>query len=292
MRTISTWAISSVAAGSCDPDPVVLQPGPVGAVSRFREWLATVDVGELSDRERVDLVAELERVKGGASAAQARLVHSVRRSREQVAPQDVARSVGSEVALARREPPSCGDRFVRVSTALVEQMPATLAALTAGVCSEAHAVRVVEATSCLSSADRSQVDARVGPLLGRLGVKAADRAARRVAAELDAAAVVARMEAAVASRRVTVRAAADGMGYLTVLGPMTEVAGAHAALTARARTVTAGHAPEEPHLGRGVGAVAADTALRVLSGRRGRWAAARGASPGDDRPGVARHRRP
>jgi len=239
----------------------------VSAVSGFRRWLASVDVASLSDRERVDLVAELERSKGAASAAQARLVHSVRRSREVAAPQDVARSVGSEVALARRESPSCGDRFLRVSTALLEQMPETLRALGAGVCSEAHAVRLVEATSCLSPADRSLVDARVGPLLGRLGVSAADRADRRVAAELDAAAVVARMEAAVRSRRVTMRAAADGMAYLTVLGPMTEVAGAHAALNARARTVTAGHAPEEPHLGRGVGAVAADTALRLLSGR-------------------------
>ncbi len=110
-------------------------------------------------------------------------------------------------------------------------------------------------------------DGRVGPLLGRLGVRGAERAARAVAAELDAAAVVARMEAAVRSRRVTVRAAPDGMGYLSVLGPMLEVAGAHAALLARARSVAAGHHDDEPHAGRGVGAVAADTALAVLSGR-------------------------
>ena len=111
------------------------------------------------------------------------------------------------------------------------------------------------------------LDGRVGPLLGRLGVRGAERAARAVAAELDAAAVVARMEAAVRSRRVTVRAAPDGMGYLSVLGPMVEVAGAHAALLARARSVVAGHHDDEPHAGRGVGAVAADTALAVLSGR-------------------------
>ena len=119
----------------------------------------------------------------------------------------------------------------------------------------------------LGAADRAEADRRLGPLLGRLGVKAADTAARRVAAELDAAAVVARMEAAVRSRRVTMRAAVDGMAYLTVLGPMVEVAGAHAALTARARSVVAGHCDDEPHGGRSVGAVAADTALAAMSGR-------------------------
>jgi hypothetical protein len=236
-------------------------------VSRFRGWLGSLDAAGLSDRERVDVVAELERLKGAASGAQARFVDEVRRSREVAAPQDAARSIGSEVALARSETPTCGDRFVRVSRALVHEMPHTLRALSSGRCSEAHATKVVEATSCLSPADRAVVDARVGPLLERLGVRASEQAARRVAAGLDAAAVVRRMEAAVASRRVTMRAAPDGMAYLTVLGPITEVVGAHEALAARARTVVAGHADDEPHQGRGTGAVATDTALALLSGR-------------------------
>src|SRR6476620_6466721 len=63
--------------------------GAVGAVATFRGWLAGVGVGSLSDRERVDLVAELERVKGAASAAQARATDALRCSREVVAPQDV-----------------------------------------------------------------------------------------------------------------------------------------------------------------------------------------------------------
>ncbi len=107
----------------------------------------------------------------------------------------------------------------------------------------------------------------MGPLLGRLGVKQAGAAAARVAAELDAASVVARMEAAVKSRRVTVRPAPDGMAYLSVLGPLKDVVGAHAAVQARSRAVVGGQCPEERPEGRGVGAVAADTALRLLSGR-------------------------
>ena len=142
-----------------------------------------------------------------------------------------------------------------------------MAALSAGVCSERVAVAVVQATATLSVADRAVVDARVGPLLGRLGVKQAGAAAARVAAELDAASVVARMEAAVKCRRVTVRPAPDGMAYLSVLGPLKEVVGAYAAVQARSRAVVSGQCAEEGPQGRGVGAVAADTALRLLSGR-------------------------
>ena len=171
------------------------------------------------------------------------------------------------MALARRESPCLGDRFVGLSRALVHEMPATMAALASGEISERHAVAVVQATACLSRADRAEVDRRVAPVLGRLGVQGAGRAAARVAAELDAASVVARMQAAVASRRVTVRPAPDGMAYLSVLGPLTEVVGAHAALLARSRAVLAGQCPDEAPDGRGAGAVAADAALRLLSGR-------------------------
>ena len=101
-------------------------------VDRFRAWLAGVDAAGLSDRERVELVASLERVKGASSAAQARATDALRCSREVVAPQDVARSVGSVVALARRESPTLGDRFVGLSRALVHEMPATMAALSDG----------------------------------------------------------------------------------------------------------------------------------------------------------------
>ena len=163
--------------------------GPVVVVARFRSWLAGVDSAGLTDRERIDLVAELERVKGAASAVQARATDAVACSRRVVAPQDVARSVGSMVALARRESPSLGDRFVGLARALVHEMPHTMAALTAGECGERVAVAVVAATATLSREDRGVVDARVGPLLGRLGVKAAGAAAARVAAELDAASV-------------------------------------------------------------------------------------------------------
>lgn len=237
------------------------------AAASVRAWISSIDVHQLSDPERVDFVAELERVKHAAAAAQARATHALRVSREAASPQDAVRSVGSEVALARRQSPTLGDRFVGMARALVDEMPHTMNALADGSCSERHALLMVQATSVLTVEHRAEVDRRVGPLLGRLGVRAAERAARRVAQELDVAAVVRRHADAVRSRRVTVRPAPDGMAYLTVLGPMVEVVGASASLRRRARSVLSGQCPDEGPQGRGTGAVEADTALQLLTGR-------------------------
>jgi hypothetical protein len=239
---------------------------PAARVARFRRSLAHADVAALSDAERVELISELERLKGAASAGQARATDAFRQSQSARSPQDAARSVGSQVALARHESPTLGDRFVGLSRALVHEMPVTMAALTVGDIGERHAVEVARETTVLSREDRAEVDRRLGPVMGSLSPRALGRAARRVAAELDAASVIRRMEAAVASRRVTVRPAPDGMAWLTVLGPLRDVDGAYAALTARARAVVGGQCDDEPVDGRGVGAVTADTALRLMAG--------------------------
>jgi Domain of unknown function (DUF222) len=263
------WAVD-VAEGSA----VAVAQGAADAgrpaaarVAAIREAVTALDVARLSERERVDLIAELERVKGAVCAVQARATHALRESRERSAPQDAVRSVGSEVALARRESPALGDRFVGLARALVTELPETMTALTAGVIGERHAVEVAQQSATLSAEDRSELDRRLAPVLGRLGVQGLGRAARRVAAELDAAAVVRRMEQAVRSRRVSVRPAPDGMAYLTVLAPMPEIVGAYAALRSRAAAVAGGQCPDEAPGGRAVGPVMADTATRLLSGR-------------------------
>ncbi|HET7761464.1 MAG TPA: DUF222 domain-containing protein [Phycicoccus sp.] len=238
------------------------------------EWLAGVDVHALDDHERLALVAGLERLKGGATAAQARAVDALRESREDTRPQDAARSVGSQVALARRQSPTLGDRFVGLARVLVHEMPATMAALTRGDIGERHALEVARETATLSLDDRAEVDARLAGIAARLSPRALGRAARRVAAELDAAAVVRRIEAAAASRRVSVRPAPDGMAYLTVLAPLRDAVGAYAAVRARAQAVLAGQAPDEQPDGRGLGALMADTALRRMAGL----------APGQDQP--------
>ena len=161
----------------------------LGSVGGFRAWTWPV----LSDRERVDLLGELERVKGAASAVQARATDALRCSREVVDARDVARSVGSVVALARRESPSLGDRFVGLARALVHEMPATMAALGAGVCSERVAVAVVQATAhaerggpgCGGCPGRA-VAGPVGGQAGRCGRGAGrGRAGRRLGGSAD-----------------------------------------------------------------------------------------------------------
>ncbi|MGG5257535.1 hypothetical protein [Phycicoccus avicenniae] len=92
---------------------------PASVVAAFREWLAGADA--VDDGDRISLVTELERLKGAAAAAQARATDALRVSQEAVRPQDAARSVGSQVALARRESPTLGDRFVGLSRALVHE---------------------------------------------------------------------------------------------------------------------------------------------------------------------------
>ena len=256
-----------MAGGSGATGTTTSATSPASWVAETRWRLAAVDPGSLSDRERVELVAELERLKGAASATQARAVHALGESRAGVAPRDAVRSVGSEVALARRESPSRGDRFVRLSHALVMELPGTLAALSKGVIGEWHAIEVAQQSAMLTAQDRAELDRRLGPVLGRLSPQAAGRAARRVAAELDAAAVTRRMERAAGSRRVSVRAAGDGMAYLTVLAPGHEAVGAYSALKDYASSVVSGQRPQDPPDGRRTGAVMADTATRLLSGR-------------------------
>ena len=216
----------------------------------------------------MDLLAELERVKGAASAVQARATDALRCSREAVDARDVARSVGSVVALARRESPSLGDRFVGLARALVHEMPATMAALGAGVCSERVAVAVVQATATLT---RCRTGAWWMPGSGRCwagwGSSRPVRPRGGSRPSWTPPRWFGRMEAAVRSRRVSVRPAPDGMAYLSVLGPLKDVVGAYTAVQARSRAVVSGQCAEEGPDGRGVGAVAADTALRVLSGR-------------------------
>ena len=69
----------------------------------------------------------------------------------------------------------------------------------------------------------------MGPLLGRLGVRQAGAAAGRVAAELDAASVVARMEAAVGVVGCACGPLRTGWRTCSVLGPLKDVVGAYAA---------------------------------------------------------------
>ncbi|GAA3616133.1 HNH endonuclease signature motif containing protein [Marihabitans asiaticum] len=260
--------------------------GPPCAVAReLLDWLTTVGQQVLDDGETIEMIELLERAKGAAAAAQARLTSSFVEGRDaEVAALESGREIDartarqrraaarSEVALARRCSPSQADRHVGLAKALTGELPQTMAALTKGEISEWRATLVARGTACLSAGDRREADRRLSPDLRGLGDRGVDAAARRVAAEIDAESVVERHRRAVASRHVSVRPAPDGMAFLTVLGRMVDVVGAKASLDAaeQARWVSTGDAARDAARAaddRGRGAWMADTALALLSGR-------------------------
>ncbi|OFE16627.1 hypothetical protein BA895_03300 [Humibacillus sp. DSM 29435] len=152
------------------------------------ETLARVDPF-LSDAERVDQLAALERVKGACAAAQAAVTAAFVASQEQVQAEhrrgrgseddaersDVAagpgasmtrrghlgRGIGGQVALARRESPARGSQHVKLALALVHEMPNTFAALTSGRLSEARAEIIVRECAHLSGEQRRALDAEL-----------------------------------------------------------------------------------------------------------------------------------
>lgn len=158
--------------------------------------------------------------------------------------------------------------------------------MTEGVIGEWQAQVIAAETAGLAPHSRAIADQRLAGLAPALSGRGTARAARRMVAELDPAVVIARMEAAVAGRRVTVRPAPDGMAYLSVLAPLPEVVGAYGSLYRHATSVLAGTCPGETPQGaprngsdaadpsgttqsttRGRGAIMADALLRWASGR-------------------------
>ena len=140
-----------------------------------------------SDSERIDLIAELEKLKGAAAAAQARLTVAFDASqRAQHAANGVPAKkqglgVAGQVALARRDSPNKGARHLGLAKALVHEMPHTLRALAAGRISEWRATILVRETAVLSAEHRSSVDAALADKIGDLGDAGVKREAMKLA---------------------------------------------------------------------------------------------------------------
>lgn len=253
-------------------------------VAAFRKDLVDLGTARLSDADRIVLIDELERLKSGAAAAQARLTTDVATSHGLPAEPSLCepaemRPVGAQIGLARRESPHDGDGHVRLALLLTGSLPRTRRALEEGHISEWTATLIAREAACLDRRQRHELDVRLAPDLPRLSSRGARTAARRIVAEIDAEAVRRRMERARRGRRVSMRVVADGMAYLSILAPVTEVAGAHAALRKHALSVIAGGGSdaaagdagvsrtERDGGARGVGALMSDTALERLTGR-------------------------
>ncbi|MCV7176983.1 HNH endonuclease [Mycolicibacterium sphagni] len=230
------------------------------------EILKDVD-GAAGESVLVERIAELERLKSAAAAAQARVTAALdvaRRSAEAAAGVPAARrgrGLAAEVALARRDSPARGDRHLGLAKALVHEMPHTLAALEGGALSEWRATIVVRESACLDVEDRRRLDEELCSDTGTLegvGDAALAAAAKAIAYRLDPHAVVDRAAKAAGERTVTIRPAPDTMTYVTALLPVAQGVSVFAALKRQADVCFDG---------RSRGQVMADTMVERVTGR-------------------------
>jgi len=232
------------------------------------DMTALTSVDPLADEaELVEVIAELERLKSAAAAGQARAAAALderRRAAEAAAgvpTKQRGRGVSSEVALARQDSPSCGNRHLGFAKALVHEMPYTLAALERGALSEWRATLIVRESACLTVEDRRTLDAEMCADLGNLEGKGNNRIAadaKGIACRLDVQAVVDRAAKAEAERNVTCRPAPDAMTYVTALLPVKQGVSVYAALRRAADTTFDA---------RSRGQVMADTLVERITGR-------------------------
>ena len=203
------------------------------ATAELRCWVARLSDldAAVNDSERIDQLRLLEELKGAAAAAQARVTSDFARSQLEADPAQEGRGVAAQVGLARRDSPHRGARHIGLATALVGEMPHTLAALSRGQISEWRATVMVRETAVLSVADRRRVDLRLAPRLEHLGDAGVEREARALAYRLDPGSVLRRGRSAVADRRVSLRPAPDTMTLLTGFLPIAQGVAAYAALT-------------------------------------------------------------
>ncbi|WP_110180519.1 HNH endonuclease [Nocardioides solisilvae] len=198
---------------------------------------------EYADRER----ARLARVRGG----------SRRRGREP--------AVGSQLGIARRESPARGEFLVGAASALVHDLPGTLAALERGVLTEERALLVVRETDDLSAEDRLRVDVELwhGPSSGcaaTLGTDQLRQHVRRLVTGADPVAATRRRARARAGRHVAGRLLGDGTGRITAVVRSEHYGPVMQALTEAAAEARAAGDPRTPDQ------VRSDVVVRRLTG--------------------------
>ncbi|WP_308115943.1 HNH endonuclease [Rhodococcoides corynebacterioides] len=201
-------------------------------IRRFLTRIAAIAVSEAVQdgaAAAIDTITALEELKAAAAGAQAVLTTRVAdtiRGQRRDAGRPAARwntGIATQIGLARRDSPHRGTTHLGLARALTAEMPHTLAQLRRGDLSEWRATLLVRETACLTADDRRLVDARLcadPTVLTGKGDSTVVAMAARLAAELDAAAVVRRKARAARHRRVTVRPAPDVMAHLGALLPM------------------------------------------------------------------------
>ncbi len=220
-------------------DPLRLdEPVTPAGLRRVLEWLGTLDAGAGDDAGRIDLLSALEAVKRAAAAAQHRLTEAFRQSQVASAPvgqrvEVTSRSIAQQVASARGESPHRGGGLVHEARTLVGDMPGLLGMMAAGELSEYRGQVAVRETEVLSSPQRREVDAHLAadPGASGWGNTRFEREVRAAGIRVDEESYVKRLAVAQTRRRVSLRPAADGMVWLSVLAPLAGGVSCWASLT-------------------------------------------------------------
>ncbi|PPF65339.1 HNH endonuclease [Clavibacter michiganensis] len=184
----------------------------------------------------LEQVAALDRQIARLSAARARRVTDARNHLHRQAPSDTSTGgpvwstarverveLVTELAQLTRRTEYRTATLVDTSTALVDLLPATLAAVAAGALSWEHAEVIARHSDGLDGDALTAYDARLAALAAEVNPKQLDRKARAQVELAQPSTAVERAEKAAATRRIYVDPGADGMAYLTLFAPAPEI---------------------------------------------------------------------
>ncbi|TDD93968.1 DUF222 domain-containing protein, partial [Jiangella asiatica] len=214
--------------------------------------LAEVDPAELPTHDVVLVARAWERLKAHAEAQQVRVFAELaaRPEYHRCSYPDTAagthehravQGAGSEISLALAWSPGRATHRVAAAVELVDDLPATLAALAAGRIDGDKARLIAERTRCLPDlATRRAVEATVLPTAERKTRTALDALLRREVITADPTAAEQRRQSAADRRRVerpepASPGAEDGMAQLFLYGPAEDLTALWTAIDAAAR---------------------------------------------------------
>ena len=225
--------------------------------------LASADIDDLPDADRIDELTALEQLKAAAFARQVRVTDAFARSQRArllaagSKAAEASRSVCGQVGLARRDSPHKGNRHVGLARTLVHEMPGVLAVLQRGQASEWRATIIARETAHLTVEHRGQIDTAIADQVAGWSDARTEREARGWAQRLDPHGAAQRAAKAAVDRRVTIRPAPDCMTYVSALLPVKDGVAVFGELH---RTAMAGAATAAEH--RCTGQIMADELVR------------------------------
>ena len=206
----------------------------------------------------MDAIVGFERLAAWAQARQARLIAALAERRAE--PGSVTDWASEEVATALHQSSGTAAFRTRQATALVDRLPATLAAWEAGLLDQRRVTAITEATANLTAEHAAAVEARVLPRAPQQTAAQLRAALKRAIIAVDPAGAEQRHEEARKGRRVAVNPEDDGMASLWALLPAPDAVASFEWLTRLAR----GCGSDDP---RSMDERRADLLADLLSGR-------------------------